>query len=96
MAYPKVTIPQIPDDQTLEAIDAFVTQLNGWVLVYGIIDDDRLALRVGGYRVAGQKPILRDHDPERPEQDFRRTHFNSMTFEFEHFAEALEFHERFP
>lgn len=96
MAYPTVSIPQIDDDETLEAIDASLSQLRGWVKVYGIIDDTSMALRVGGYRVEGQKPIVRDHDPDRPENDFLRTHFNSMTFEFERDAEACEFHERFP
>lgn len=96
MAYPTVTIPQIGDDETLEAIDAYLSQLQGWVRIYGIIDDDRMALRVGGYRVEGYKPIFREHDPDRPEDDFQRTHFNSMTFEFEREAEASEFHERFP
>ena len=96
MTYPTVSIPQIDDDETLEAIDAFLRQLDGWVKVYGIIDDASMALRVGGYRVEGQKPIVRDHCRDRPEDDFRRTHFNSMTFEFERDGEAREFHERFP
>jgi len=96
MAYTTVIIPQIGDDETLEAIDRYLSQLRGWVRVYGIIDDARMALRVGGYGVEGVKPILREHDPDRPEDDFQRTRFNSMTFEFEREAEAREFHERFP
>ena len=95
---PRITVstPQIADDETVEAIDTFLSDLDGWVLVYGNIDDKRMALRVGGYRLEGHEPLLRDHDPDRAGDDFERTHFNSMTFEFEREDEAHEFHERFP
>ena len=38
---------------------------------------------------------VREHDPDRPDEDFKRTHYNSMTFQFELADEAREFHERF-
>lgn len=90
-----VSIPQIADDETVEDIDTFLSSLEGWVLVYGIIDDRGMALRVGGYRVERQKPLIRDQDPDQPDDDFKRTDFNSMTFSFERKNEVLEFHERF-
>lgn len=95
MAGITVTIPQIEDEETLEAIDAFLASLEGRVLAFGNLEGRRIALRVGGYRADGQRPLLRDHDPDRTGDDFERTHFNSMTFEFERENEAREFHERF-
>ncbi|MBB3473487.1 hypothetical protein [Sphingomonas sp. BK345] len=90
-----VSIPQIGDDDTVEEIDAFLAGLEGRVLVLGIIDDKAMALRVGGYRAEGQKPLVRERNPDNPGEDFARTHYNSMTFEFEREDEAREFHERF-
>ncbi|MGQ3177816.1 MAG: hypothetical protein ACT6SC_09495 [Blastomonas fulva] len=95
MASLKVSIPQVADDETVEAIDAFLSYLHGWVLVYGNIEDKSMGLSVGGYRKDGQEPLVRDHDPDRPDKDFKRTHYNSITFEFEREEEAREFHERF-
>lgn len=91
----KVTIPQIADDEAVERIDEFLSGLDGWVVVNGNIEDKALGLRVAGYRLKGQKPLDRAPDPEQPGDDFERTHFNSMTFEFERESEAREFHERF-
>lgn len=95
MADITVSIPQIGDDETVADIDAFLSGLEGWVLVYGNIDDRRMGLRVGGYRVEGQKPLIRVPDPDWPSDDFQRTQFNSMIFSFERESEAVEFHERF-
>ena len=90
-----VSMPQIADDGTVEEIDAFLASLTGWVRVYGNIEDRKMALRVGGYRSQGLEPIVRDVDPDAPGERFERTHYNSMTFEFEREDEAREFHERF-
>ena len=90
-----VSIPQIGDDKTVDEIDDFLAGLEGRVLVLGIIDDKAMALRVGGYRAEAQKPLVRQTDPDNPGENFERTHYNSMTFEFEREDEAREFHERF-
>lgn len=90
-----VSVPQIGDDDTVGEIDAFLAGLAGRVEVLGILDDTALTLRVGGYRVEGQKPLVREHDWDNPGNDFRRTHYNSMTLVFEREDEAREFHERF-
>ena len=95
MASSNVSIPQVADGETVEAINAFLLRLHGWVLVYGNIEDKSMGLRVGGYRRDGQQPLVRDHDPDRTGEDFERTHYNSMTFEFEREDVAREFHERF-
>lgn len=95
MGRSSVTIPQIDDDETVEQIDGFLTALTGWVLVFGNIDDKRMALRVGGYRCPDQKPLVRGPDPNETGDDFVRTHYSSMTFQFEREAEAHDFFERF-
>lgn len=63
--------------------------------VYGNMADKSMALRVGGYRRDSQKLLVRDHDPDQPDQDFKCTHNNSITFEFEREEKECEFHERF-
>ena len=90
-----ISIIQINGDGNVVEIGGPHLSLELQTSVYGNIDDRRMALRVGGYRVEGQKPLIRDQDPGQPDDDFKRTHFNSMTFSFERESEAIEFHERF-
>ena len=95
MADNRITITQIGDDETVEAIDAFLSGLEGWVLLYGNMHREGMALRLAGYRRETQRPLLREHDPDRPGDDFVRTHYNSMTFDFKRADEAQAFGERF-
>ncbi len=90
-----VSILQIGNDETVDEIDGFLAGLKGCVQVLGSIDDKAMALRVGGYRAEGQKPLVKERNPNNPGEDFARTHYSSMTFEFERGDEARKCHERF-
>ena len=77
------TIPQIADGESVAKIDAFLTGLIAWMLVFENIANRRMALRVGGYGVEGQKPLLRDPNPDERSEGFERDRYNSMTIDFE-------------
>jgi hypothetical protein len=89
-------IPQIADDETLESMDAVLSTFEGSVEVRGNVDDKPgMTFRVAGYRVGALKPLVRPHDPDRPSDDFHRTHYSSMAFLFERLDEAQAFEQQF-
>ena len=94
-----LVIPQIADDETLEAMDAVLSAFEGTVEVRGNVDDKSgMTFRVAGYRVGALKPLFRPHRPQDPDcsgDEFHRTHYSSMAFLFERLDEAQAFERQF-
>lgn len=91
-----LVIPQIADDETLEAMDAVLSTFEGSVEVRGNVDDKPgMTFRVAGYRVGALKPLVRPQDPDRSDDEFHRTHYSSMAFLFERLDEAQAFERQF-